>query len=430
MNSVEKIKNVILSNCVDEAERKIGVEIEGLYYTDSFERLPVNKSSIFSATDLLNKIKIGGKAFSYSLEPGGQLEWASLPSVDLWEIQSQYNEHMLKEENLCKKHGINRLFLSVDPFFSPDKIELIDSLKYELMHNEFIKHAKLGPWMMRNTTSVQLNIDFTSEKDANEMAYIADAIQPLLSILFSNAPFIKKQAVGNTNMRWKIWSNTDPHRCGSLFQHNINSLDSVVDDYARWINDLQVIFKYDSLKNADFFNGTMDDMISSSNSEQELHILSALHQSFTNVRFKSVLEIRSSDRPPRGFELAPAAFIAGLLIDKENRQTILEMISDWTDFDHNELYQTANKLSFSAKGPNGKNIGDWLSLLYSLSLEGLDRRSVFYNIKNERPLIEPLLNDILINGPMTLQVQEKYMNSGLPLDRFLFESALDSDINT
>ena len=33
MNSVEKIKNVILSNCVDEAERKIGVEIEGLYYT-------------------------------------------------------------------------------------------------------------------------------------------------------------------------------------------------------------------------------------------------------------------------------------------------------------------------------------------------------------------------------------------------------------
>ena len=174
----------------------------------------------------------------------------------------------------------------------------------------------------------------------------------------------------------------------------------------------------------------MDEMISSSNSEQELHILSALHQSFTNVRFKSVLEIRSSDRPPRGFELAPAAFIAGLLIDKENRQTILEMISDWTDFDHNELYQTANKLSFSAKGPNGKNIGDWLSLLYSLSLEGLDRRSVFYNIKNERPLIEPLLNDILINGPMTLQVQEKYMNSGLPLDRFLFESDLDSKINT
>ena len=45
-------------------------------------------------------------------------------------------------------------------------------------------------------------------------------------------------------------------------------------------------------------------------------------------------------------------------------------------------------------------------------------------------IFQSLLNDILTNGPMTIQVQEKYMNSGLPLDRFLFESALDSDINT
>ena len=171
-------------------------------------------------------------------------------------------------------------------------------------------------------------------------------------------------------------------------------------------------------------------MISSDNTEDKLHILSALHQSFTNVRFKSVLEIRSSDRPPRGFELAPAAFIAGLLTDKKNRETLLEIVSDWTDLDHRQLYQTANELSFSAKGPNGKTIGDWLSLLSSLSLEGLDRRSTFYNIKNERPLLETLLNDILINGPMTLQVQEKYMKSGLPLDSFLLESGLDSSRNT
>ncbi|MBT7423054.1 MAG: hypothetical protein HN782_02495, partial [Candidatus Marinimicrobia bacterium] len=221
-----------------EHERKIGVEIEGLYYTNNKKRLPVNKGSSFSAKELLDKIQLNGKAFSYSLEPGGQLEWASLPSIDLWEIQSQYDQHMIKEEKICKEHNINRLFLSVDPFFSPDEIKLIDSLKYELMHNEFIKHAKYGPWMMRNTTSVQLNIDFTSEKEANEMAYVADAIQPLLSILFSNAPFIKNEPVGNANMRWKIWSNTDPHRCGSLFEHNINSLNSIVDDYADWVNDL------------------------------------------------------------------------------------------------------------------------------------------------------------------------------------------------
>ena len=58
------------------------------------------------------------------------------------------------------------------------------------MHNLFTKTGALGQWMMRNTTSVQLNIDFTSEQDANEMAFLADAIQPLYSILFSNSPFM------------------------------------------------------------------------------------------------------------------------------------------------------------------------------------------------------------------------------------------------
>ena len=106
------------------------------------------------------------------------------------------------------------------------------------------------------------------------------------------------------------------------------------------------------------------------------------------------------------------------------------MISDWTDLDYNKLFQTANELSFSAKGPGGRKIGDWLSLLSKLSLEGLDRRSTLYSIKNERPLLETLLNDILMNGPMTLQVQKNYMKSGLPLDSFLFESGLDSKINT
>jgi len=55
---------------------------------------------------------------------------------------------------------------------------------------------------------------------------------------------------------------------------------------------------------------------------------------------------------------------------------------------------------------------------------------MMFDVKNERPLLETLLNDILMNGPMTLQVQKNYMKSGLPLDSFLFESGLDSKINT
>ena len=59
------------------------------------------------------------------------------------------------------------------------------------MDKVFQTTCEMGAWMMRNTTSIQINIDYTSEVDANQMGFIADAIQPFFSILFSNAPFIK-----------------------------------------------------------------------------------------------------------------------------------------------------------------------------------------------------------------------------------------------
>ncbi|GIT74575.1 MAG: hypothetical protein Ct9H300mP29_5690 [Candidatus Neomarinimicrobiota bacterium] len=57
------------------------------------------------------------------------------------------------------------------PFCLPSDVDLIKVNKYQLMHNLFTKTGALGPWMMRNTTSIQLNIDITSEQDANEMAF-------------------------------------------------------------------------------------------------------------------------------------------------------------------------------------------------------------------------------------------------------------------
>ena len=431
MNIKNNIKNEILSKCVPENKRKIGVEIEGFYYNNFFNRLPVDKKDAFSGVNLLKDIKSkNNNAYSYSLEPGGQLEWASSPSLSLWTIQEEYNQHKKIEDKLCKSNNLNRLYLSLEPFCSPDKIKLINSTKYRLMHNLFLKAADLGPWMMRNTTSVQLNVDYCSEKDANELAFIADSIQPLLSILFSNSAFMKGDPVGEANMRWTIWENTDPARCGSLFDHGIKTLETIVDDYANWIKNLKTIFKYKPNGGAALFKGTMEEMILSDKAQLSYHILSALHQSFTHVRFKKFLEIRAIDRPSKGQELAPAAFVAGLITSNKVKNKLLDVVSNWSAAERINLIQTANSISFSNKGPEGKTVGDWLSFLSELCLEGLDDRENIYKIKNERPLIEPILNDLLINGPQTLQLQKKFKHSGLSLHNFLVESSLDSNITT
>ena len=48
-------------------------------------------------------------------------------------------------------------------------------------------------------------------------------------------------------------------------------------------------------------------------------------------------------------------------------------------------------MSFSNLGPKGKTIGHWLEFLSQLALDGLDERSNYYQIQNERPFLEKSL---------------------------------------
>jgi len=429
MSLSDKIKSTILSGTVPANQRKLGVEIEGLYYTAGFNRLPVNKTAQYSASDLLKEISQSAEKdypFSYSLEPGGQLEWASGPAKSLWDIQKQFEYHKKLEDYICKKHFIDRLYLSLEPFCLPSDIDLINANKYQLMHNLFSKTGALGPWMMRNTTSVQLNVDVISEQDANEMAFLADTIQPLYSILFSNSPFMSGRPVNKRNMRWKIWADTDPKRCGSLFEHGIDSAEKIIDQYVAWLPNIKTIFKYGERGATDPFNGTLGEMILSEPSKMQPHINSALHQSFTHVRFKTVLEVRAADRPPKDSELAPAAFLAGLLTAPKTRAEGIDVISRWSYDDRKQLVKTAHNLSLNQLGPEKKPIGDWLEFWAALALRGLNEREKIFGIKNERPLVQSFLEDVLVRGPKTIQMQSMFHKTDGSLHDFLRECCLDS----
>ena len=63
------------------------------------------------------------------------------------------------------------------------------------------KRGTQGKWMMRNTASIQVNYDVTSEKDLEEMVFVADCLQPVCAYLFSNSPFKNKKPVGEKNIR-------------------------------------------------------------------------------------------------------------------------------------------------------------------------------------------------------------------------------------
>ena len=53
MSIHDKVRSVILSNCVKPENRTIGMEEECILYTHENKRLPVNPGAEFSATDLV-----------------------------------------------------------------------------------------------------------------------------------------------------------------------------------------------------------------------------------------------------------------------------------------------------------------------------------------------------------------------------------------
>ena len=287
----------------------------------------------------------------------------------------------------------------------------------------FKQTGSLGPWMMRNTTSLQLNIDHLNQEDANQMAYIADAIQPLASILFSNAPFKEGVPAGLQNLRWKIWNDTDKSRCRTLFDHNIKNPKNLIDEYTEWLLSRKAIFIENPAGTFQEFDGTLKEMVKTNEGE---HLIdSAFRQIFTHVRFKTVLEVRSCDRQKNGDEIIPAAFLAALLTTEITRGNLLEEIMTWTDEDRLCLSNSADSVDFSYNGPKNKSIGYWLEYLCQLSLDGLDERAEIFNIKNERPLLELKLQNLISNGTETAQVQNNFKNSRQTLKSFIRENYLD-----
>ena len=427
MEIKEKIKRVILSPLEGKKDRMIGIELEDFIYDIRGRRIPVNPGREYSASDLLKnliefQVDDNYKAF-YSIEPGGQIEWASTPCRSLHDVQIELNSHQKRLNHLLTTHQLESIDLAVEPIYLPNEIDFIDHKKYKLMHDLFIRTGEHGHWMMRNTTSVQVNIDIFSETDGEEMAFLADCLTPFCVLLFANGPFMAGKPANNSNHRYNFWNDTDPARCGDLFDHGINSKEQLIDKFVDIVLDAPSIFTVSIDNEIKGFNGSLKQWLQSLNQsealdEQKINI--ALHQIFTHVRFKKhVLEIRNADRPPAGFEMAPAAFLVGLLTVDTIRDKLMKIFSLWSADERKIVNANACILNLTNIGPAGKNMLEWINIFTVLALDGLKIRSEILHIDNEQDFLIPYLNLINEQGIPAIFLQKYFNNKQKSLIDFL-----------
>ena len=387
---------------VSPKNQKIGMEEEVIVYNANDQRLPVNREDSFSGVDLVKDLK---KSFEYySLEPGGQVEWSSPPRKSLIDLSEDQKVHRFRLEEHLSKNNLKPISYGVEPKFSPGQVELINEKKYTLMNESMKKNGTMGKWMMRNTASVQINFDFTSERELNEMVFIADCLNPVCAFLFSNSPFKRSKRAKKDNLRNIIWEKTDNKRCKNLIDHGIRDSSRLLDSYIDYILNVPNIFQVDREGKIEASEGTIYDRLIDLDNRGELRdedINSCLHQIFTNVRIKRFIEVRGADRPPLGYEMAPVAFWTGVLIEDSIRKKILDETSTWSYEDRIRFNNASLSLDDNVLTVKNKKYSHWNNWFGELAISGLKKRGL-----GEEVLFEEFFEIVAEKGPFSLQLQE------------------------
>ena len=406
MDLKSEVNNVILSSLKKPFDIKVGIEIENIIYDDKNVRIRVNPCNSFSANELLKVLK-NEKSISenYSLEPGGQLEWASTPYKNLNDLEDSIiaQRKLLKE--ILETQKLKVVPFGLDPNFSPKDVELIDQKRYGFMDKYMAKSGSMGQWMMRCTSSIQVNFDASTKNDMEEMVFVADCLHPIASYLFSNSPFKNKKPAYEKNLRNIVWSNTDNLRCNNLFDQGIYSSTNLIDKYINFFLNTPAIFSLDRKGRAVKTKKTVAELLMKKKDNGSLNknfILNLLRQVFTNVRIKNVVEVRGADRTPEGFEIAPAAFWTGILMENSVREDILATICSWKRKDRVMLNKAGFSLNKNQMGPSNKTYGYWIDYFGQLALNGLKKRKL-----GEEKLFNVFFEVITKDGPFSLQSQSR-----------------------
>lgn len=401
----EKIHSFVTSKFTSHDDRKIGLEEETIIYDYNNNRIPVNPGRGFSAVELVSTLNgLGSNNGHYSLEPGGQIEWSSLPLKNLNMLDKAIKKHHKSLKEICREHKLKIVSFGLEPCFKPLQIELIKDKKYACMDEVLVQNGKMGRWMMRNTASIQINFDVTSKLDMEEMTFISDCLHPIASYLFSNSPYKEGFGVGMKNYRNIIWENTDNSRCKNLFDHGISTPTNLLDKYIEFV--LTVPHMFNLEKSSDYREkpvliGEWLAELEESENLVEKHIDFALHQIFTNVRLKKVVEVRGSDRTPFGYEITPAAFWSGILINPDVKGEVLSTCKRWSKKDRISFNLLANSLEVNSLGPEGKKFGEWIEWACKKAVKGLKSRNF-----GEEKLLQNFVNEVVNQGPFTLQIQK------------------------
>ncbi len=151
-----------------------------------------------------------------TLEPGGQIELSGEPCESIHCTYAEFDQHIRELLEVTEPLGIIFLGLGMQPVSRLEEIEWVPKQRYRIMAPYMLKVGKLGQRMMKQTATVQANIDYSDEKDAMAKFRTGMGLAPVLIAMFANSPICDGELNGYRSFREHIWTDTDRNRSGLL----------------------------------------------------------------------------------------------------------------------------------------------------------------------------------------------------------------------
>ena len=237
----------------------------------------------------------------------------------LHEAARETEEHIAQAKQVGARLGIDFLTLGMSPLWSRARTPMMPKQRYRIMTDYMPKVGSRGLDMMYRTATVQVNLDYESERDMVRKMRVSLALQPVATALFANSPFTEGRPNGFLSMRSEIWRDTDRDRTGMIpfaFEDGFG-----YERYVDWALDVPMYFiKRDSTYH-DVAGSSFRDLLAGRHPARPGEIATrsdwANHVStlFPEVRLKRYLEMRGADVGPPERIVALSAFWVGLLYD-------------------------------------------------------------------------------------------------------------------
>ena len=327
-------------------------------------------------------------------EPGLQCELSGAPLENIHQVCNESSNYLKEIKEASNGLDINTASVGFDPFNDLASIPRSPKERYKIMTNEMPKGGSLSLEMMYRTCGIQINYDYTSEKNFEKIFRVGNYLVPLTIALYANSPFKNGKPTGYLSYRNKVWQKTSRSGIMPIAFENLT-----FEKYFDYVINYPVLFAIRDQKYIKPSGQVFKDFIEGkfSNLKEEANIKdfdTYLATIFTEVRLKHFIEVRSLDTCDWGCICNGPAFFTGLFYGPLDEA--FNIISKWSKDNVMNAYLESPKKGLSTE-LEGKKLYEWGDIFLKLAKDGLNNRKKM-NVKNKNETIYLLHTENVIKN--------------------------------